>query len=712
MSLRSSSRLKAQREQRAAAQAAAPPKPSKPAPKAKAKADKRPAKRLKVDVDGPATKSTRSPSPLSPLTPLPSDMESSRSSSPARAESPAAGSVTDPASPTSSDSFEPPRRPFETLPLELTTEIVKYCQARDLLHLSKVNVEFRDLLLAKRSREIWIQAFTSHVNPLPECPEKFMSAPQLAEVIWGNECRHCRGLVDHTGYRIWAFAAHVCEECYFKCYMEGPAFAQKWKSMVRDRDMRAAAYSISDRSIDPAYQIARNTEIAQKLCDSAADNEKLAKYEKKMHAHYAYKRRISEKFRLWMVKENDRIVDQRMEFILDKAREEFGEEDLEAVRKENRQWHADQVYGYDHDINEDEWDEVEDELFERFARYRNTGIFKSVGDLRGRLIVLEECCVQIAAKEGVEIPCMDLMFSKTIMNALVSQDEVGSYIDPGWHHSNVSDEICERICAGDDPVQVFRAVMNIVRPATAEKTGEYYATLRDEVLRLPVIEEWETIKAEYDEQLVSLLPEPASVNDLQLAATIFQCAWCAKAVAYPAILMHNCLRIAHGEIEDDPYDPYKWAHEQVEAGRDVWDALMAHHLRDMGLARWNDEGRYIGYHAPAHDCACRIVKACGQDTKSATAAEMDALKTQFVCTVRGCSHAKDKTTMGWRELLQHCVQKHRTGGVVDGVVGGTWAKLGEESGTPGDAKGRGKRSAPDVSESDASPSKRRKTTKV
>ncbi|CAE6452523.1 unnamed protein product, partial [Rhizoctonia solani] len=78
---------------------------------------------------------------------------------------------------------------FVNLPTDLFNMIASYLFPLDILSLARSNRFFRNLLMTKSSRNIWLNAM-KNVEALPPCPSN-MSEPQYVALLYTNVCSSC-----------------------------------------------------------------------------------------------------------------------------------------------------------------------------------------------------------------------------------------------------------------------------------------------------------------------------------------------------------------------------------------------------------------------------------------------------------------------------------------------------------------------------------------
>jgi hypothetical protein len=129
--------------------------------------------------------------------------------------------------------------------------------------------------------------------------------------------------------------------------------------------------------------------------------------------------------------------------------------------------------------------------------------------------------------------------------------------------------------------------------------------------------------------LLRLLPQSSTINDLDLAATFFQCHWCQEPISYPRILKHECLTRNRSGVESD----------------ELLQACLYH-------IPWNYGGKQVAFAKECHARAKEIISVCGQDPHSITMSEMDDLDYRVECLP--CAHpSRGRLVMRWKTAVRN-----------------------------------------------------------
>ncbi|KAF9461968.1 hypothetical protein BDZ94DRAFT_1220801 [Collybia nuda] len=107
-----------------------------------------------------------------------------------------------------------------SLPLDVLFEIFGHLLPQDILHLSRLTKEFRNLILAKSARPIWKDAF-ANIPELPMCPQE-MSLPAWADLVFGSHCHSC--FSSKTRNVDFILRVRLCAPCAKFCLIPAKQF--------------------------------------------------------------------------------------------------------------------------------------------------------------------------------------------------------------------------------------------------------------------------------------------------------------------------------------------------------------------------------------------------------------------------------------------------------------------------------------------------------
>ncbi|CAE6534639.1 unnamed protein product, partial [Rhizoctonia solani] len=98
---------------------------------------------------------------------------------------------------------------FVNMPLDILTEIASYLFPIDITTLSRSSKLFRDILMRRSSRHIWINAMRN-IEMLPRCPSD-MSEPAYLALLFSRYCTVCgRVIVYHLNAEL---RMRLCASC-------------------------------------------------------------------------------------------------------------------------------------------------------------------------------------------------------------------------------------------------------------------------------------------------------------------------------------------------------------------------------------------------------------------------------------------------------------------------------------------------------------------
>ncbi|KAJ3770832.1 hypothetical protein FB446DRAFT_691664 [Lentinula raphanica] len=104
------------------------------------------------------------------------------------------------------------------MPLDVILEIFCYLEPRDLLRLARTTKDLRGILMSRSSENIWRIA-RGNVEGLPPCPVD-LNEPQYANLLFESYCHVCMrsGRCDNI---LWNFRMRSCQKCLHTFQMAG-----------------------------------------------------------------------------------------------------------------------------------------------------------------------------------------------------------------------------------------------------------------------------------------------------------------------------------------------------------------------------------------------------------------------------------------------------------------------------------------------------------
>ncbi|KAI9065544.1 hypothetical protein FKP32DRAFT_1674668 [Trametes sanguinea] len=112
------------------------------------------------------------------------------------------------------------------LPMDVFFEVAAHLQPLDILQLSRVSKELREVLLSRHHRYVWIAALRNVTPALPRCPS-YLNEPQFARVVFDHVCMACgASRAINVDY---AFGMRFCACCWRANMRKGSALTREAK---------------------------------------------------------------------------------------------------------------------------------------------------------------------------------------------------------------------------------------------------------------------------------------------------------------------------------------------------------------------------------------------------------------------------------------------------------------------------------------------------
>jgi hypothetical protein len=171
------------------------------------------------------------------------------------------------------------------------------------------------------------------------------------------------------------------------------------------------------------------------------------------------------------------------------------------------------------------------------------------------------------------------------------------------------------------------------------------------ISKLPDLsEEWRQTKKRFLLELISTGTGRKSsgrrsydMSTLDLATTYFSCARCTEPIAFPRILVHECMSHVYSN-QDLPPDN--------ELGE---FAGLANVYQALQRIPWNVELKKIEFDLEASNVARDVVGACGMDSAVTTSVQMDSMDPRLECIrcfqATGSATKKGRLVMSWRAAV-------------------------------------------------------------
>ena len=136
-------------------------------------------------------------------------------------------------------------------------------------------------------------------------------------------------------------------------------------------------------------------------------------------------------------------------------------------------------------------------------------------------------------------------------------------------------------------------------------------------------------------EILKLLPEGSTEDDLGLAVSWFKCRYCGQTFHHAGAVKHSC------------YSFRGWTYKTHEEVKSMKPLELVYHICGRGM--WSEER--LTYCKDAAELTRRVVKAVCMDPKKATPEELDGAKHRFVVFTGAGSSSM--TIVGWRCLVSH-----------------------------------------------------------
>ncbi|KAF9071189.1 hypothetical protein BDP27DRAFT_1419228 [Rhodocollybia butyracea] len=459
------------------------------------------------------------------------------------------------------------------VPLDVIFEIFYYLESEDILRLAQTSRDLRTILMSKTSEVIWRTA-RKNVEDLPPRPHD-LNEPQYAYLLYDPYCHLCerKKRCDDV---YWAFRIRCCKKCARKTF---PKWSEFYDTQpVEYRDLRVLpTESIAGDHNERYEKVVGNHRIAKQF---RAEFETLRTPE----ARREWISRKKEETRA--MKKHGRLC---AKWLHNKLNER--EDTLQDIRKQRKNdilellerigWHKEAAAIWSSDMKSDDsdvdsdfnryrklvwqprkltdhgWNVIKDELVETLSGYRSKRCYR---DLYTHFYRFRE-----HADLRVPFPTACDVLTNHRFEALIWDTPFAEYLD--------SDILEQRFSK--------------------------YIPL--------VIDEWNPSSKLQDIMAILRKSLPnATIPDLQLVTTIFECTECKEGMYYPEMFHHECCckQIAVVNRTGEPLDYY------------------LPKLMDYQFASSQAEGRWtsqkILFSSSRSKFAKRIVQACGLDPNTTT----------------------------------------------------------------------------------------------
>ncbi|KAK7679962.1 hypothetical protein QCA50_016908 [Cerrena zonata] len=491
---------------------------------------------------------------------------------------------------------------LQDLPLDILFGIIGHLNPGDLLNLSRISKPFRDLLISPDSSFLWRDS-RKNVPHLPGRPS-FLSEPAYANLLFDYHCHNCLRAKVRVVY--WEVGARYCSNC-------GETFFHNSDSIQVDLISfnENALFPIPDELISDIY----NNSTA--LFRHKPTIEKLKKQWAGLVSDDQCKEAINE-YRIWK--------DERIEFAQAcKAWQSRCKDELTEKRRQMRKDKMEEVgrrlekLGYGEDFK----------FSNRFYSVENHPLWK-IPHIKQSKPWTDGAWKKMEGKilEVMDIPRTERFFeirktaikprAQLLEDVLVPWRLSVGIVSPHTRNLLLIPEVRSLIDVppngkGSEAIPVTREDLEKLEPV-------FYRYLR----------EWKQEQLETIAKLVSVSFElPLSTGLFSLAVSqYFLCSACCDTIAFPDVLLHRCL---HGQR------PSYWDH------KDTYESVIINLTYSSKM--------------PTLECIVLaddlqdVIVACGQDPRTATADEMDALDVRLECIP--CQSDGVFDAFNWRQAWKH-----------------------------------------------------------
>ncbi|KAJ3545716.1 hypothetical protein NMY22_g2323 [Coprinellus aureogranulatus] len=569
------------------------------------------------------------------------------------------------------------------MPFDLVLEVFSFLEPADLLHLSMTTKSMRGLVMDKTlALPLWKAAFERVEPKPPACPEE-VSLPQWANFLYGRTCFNCSATqgVQH----VWNAVVRLCKNCQIKEFDQNiPWPSDKASADHHLREMvphkwlkRPGAYGSQTWFYRPVYE--RQKAMIESLRSDPVKLDEYLKQEK------LKQRKLSE---LQWGAEGGSNWERRLKTV------KAVELDTRRSNREQAIMQRLDALGYT-------------ELLRRLpARSRPTlpgfGGVKPLTDkgLTYTLLFHESFLTARSEWEKLQPLLVDTLeeLQKTFKNEdwkkmINSRTNAMYWVFMYYISQNRDREPFAPQRRSLALVEPFRTMIYDT-PADKELQQKDFLEHLEDMPR--ILDSW---REEAEGVLLGLLPqslETASKGKkgkaketapdrpvLSLGITLFSCKWCPDILTYPAVLSHGCLyrSAANNRVIKEGGEADNGEEEEEEGVADP-------------NVRWNEGHNQVEFDEAASAYASAVIKALGEDPKTATWEDLDKANKRVECLRCRKDKGLKRLVMNWRAAVLHEFDKH--GEDDDDTPDGKWEALDEESLAVAHAKEKSMKNNSDV----------------
>ncbi|KAJ3836321.1 hypothetical protein F5878DRAFT_663089 [Lentinula raphanica] len=399
---------------------------------------------------------------------------------------------------------------LERLAKDMPLDIFCYLEPRDLLRLARTTKDLRGILMSRSSENIWRIA-RGNVEGLPPCPVD-LNEPQYANLLFESYCHVCMrsGRCDNI---LWNFRMRSCQKCLHTFQMAGGHLDPHPLNQHRVEIIPQECVHVTHRK---CHYYIRNTEIEQRY---KAEYDAIETQEDRD----AWISRKKDE-RLAIKKNNQLCADWVKKSLQNRANE------LAALRKDRKAailsrlgeigWRDEAetiIRGSPHD----------DDPFSNLKSVRQPKNLTDHGwrSIRDELVkFLSDAKDERLAQERKALLSHRVTLARDTYNAIRSKSDLREPFPTN------GDILCN---------QIFRTLI-WDSPEDVDLTVDLFESRLLE--HLPeILAEW---RAAIDQQLVAIMQKSrptATISDLHLATTIFECTRCHRPpLYYSQLFYHQC----------------------------------------------------------------------------------------------------------------------------------------------------------------------------
>ncbi|KII84240.1 hypothetical protein PLICRDRAFT_95574 [Plicaturopsis crispa FD-325 SS-3] len=493
---------------------------------------------------------------------------------------------------------------FTEMPLDILFEILEHMRPVDILHIARTTKALRGILMCRRTAiSIWKAAF-SNCPDIPECPDD-LNEPQYANLMF---LKHCHGCLKPNAKAYWRIRARYCSRCAGERAVTFASFGSDGlyipMQVIPPRSRSEVRRYIAGSSI-AAFRETLNALPSEE--ERQAFKQACQERERRVIQHVIDCEEWVRKQKNERSRELEEIRDRRYSHIVDRLFDMGYEPERDTIES-SAFWNLPQVK-HSKELTDREWERILPDLVAYITQQKEQRIrYNRPYRLRS----------------AVEIV-------KTLVEAYNMRQP------PDQPTLAVAD-----VCL----LPPFKSVI-LDTPPDIEITAESFGDAMDLLPQLTPA--W--FEASTD-QLVARIAEitshEATRQSLELATSWFGCAAAVTCQVAPhhgaSIITHHHM---HFSLQSDVETRSAYAELSFAFGA-------------LKHGPWRPESFELVRGVP------ELVRACGLDPESATAAEMDALDPWVACRGSRCAkpveHGEGKgdiKVFNWRAAVQHALYTHR-----------------------------------------------------